>query len=54
MDIYSFINSRDVAEHCRKINHQFSATEAAFIVYRSEKRNLREQADVISLMIACR
>ena len=52
MDIYSFINSRDVAEHCRSINHQFSATEAALIVYRSEKHNLREKHDAYREIIA--
>ena len=32
MDIYSYLNSPDVAEHCRKLNHPFNALESAFIV----------------------
>lgn len=37
MDIYSFINSRDIAEHCRSIGHEFTPLEMAFIVYLSDK-----------------
>jgi hypothetical protein len=29
MDIYNFINSKDIAEHCRNINHQFNALEGS-------------------------
>lgn len=36
-DIYSFINSPDVAKHCRKINHQFSTAEKAKLIYISLK-----------------
>lgn len=43
MDIYSMINSRDIAEHCRKINHQFNALETAFIVYWPKFLALREK-----------
>ena len=32
MDIYSYLNSPDVAEHCRKLNHPFIALESAFII----------------------
>ena len=32
MDIYTYLNSPDVAEHCRKLNYQFTAHEAAFII----------------------
>ena len=32
MDIYSYLNSPDVAEHCRKLNYQFNALESAFII----------------------
>ena len=32
MDIYKYINSKDIADHCRSIGHQFNAAEAAFIV----------------------
>ena len=45
MDIYSFINSRDVEEHCRSLKHEFSAIETAFIVYQSKKHTIREKHD---------
>lgn len=32
MDIYSYLNSRDVAAYCREINHSFNAVEQAFII----------------------
>jgi hypothetical protein len=32
IDIYSYINSPDVAEHCRNIGHIFNALESAVIV----------------------
>ena len=37
MEIYSFINSKDIAEHCRTIGHEFTPLEMAFIVYLSDK-----------------
>jgi hypothetical protein len=37
MDIYSFINSKDVAAHCREIKHEFTALEQAVIVRYSHK-----------------
>ena len=37
MDIYSFINSKDIAGHCRAIGHEFTPLEKAFIVYLSHK-----------------
>ena len=32
MDIYSYLNSKDVADYCRSINHQFDAIGTAFII----------------------
>ncbi|MCL2187953.1 MAG: hypothetical protein FWB87_04235 [Defluviitaleaceae bacterium] len=37
MDICSFINSTDVAEHCRKIGHIFNSLEMAVVIAISEK-----------------
>lgn len=42
MDIYSYVNSKDIAEHCRSINHQFNAMEAAFLVHQNYAATLRE------------
>jgi len=36
MDIYKFLNSKDIAEHCRNISHQFTSLEMAFIIYQSQ------------------
>lgn len=35
--IYDFINSRDVRSYLWEINYQFTAPEASFVVYWSEK-----------------
>ena len=37
MDIYSFINSRDIAEHCRKIGHTWNPLEMAAIIDMSHR-----------------
>jgi hypothetical protein len=42
MDIYSFINSKDVAAHCREIKHEFTALEQAVIVYKSNQSRGRK------------
>lgn len=42
-DIYEYFNSRDIAEHCRSINHSFSAIEAAYIVWRSNHHTLAQK-----------
>ena len=42
-DIYKFFNSRDIAEHCRNINYNFSAIETAYIVWHSNHHTLAEK-----------
>ena len=37
MDIYSFLNSRDIAEHCRKIQKEWSPPEMALIISNSNR-----------------
>lgn len=37
MDIYSYFNSSDIAEHCKKINHVFDPLEMAVFVAYSDK-----------------
>ena len=37
MDIYTFLNSRDIAEHCKKINKTWNPFEMAVIIGRSNK-----------------
>ena len=40
MDIYDFFNSRDIAEHCRKIGQKFTAKETAYLVWHSNHHAL--------------
>jgi len=43
MDIYSYLNSKDVADHCRSIGHQFNTMEAAFIINSCHRLSVREK-----------
>ena len=36
MDLYQFVNSRDIREHLKKINYQFSTLEAAWLVFQAD------------------
>ena len=42
MDIYRFIDSRDMREHLQKLNYAFTPPEAAFLVYRCKAATLDE------------
>ena len=42
MDIYRFIDSRDMREHLQKLNYAFTPPEAAFLVYRGKAATLEE------------
>lgn len=43
MNIYSFINSKDIAKHCRKLNHQFTPIESAYLIWRSGWHTIEEK-----------
>ena len=43
MDIYSYLNSKDIAAYCRKINHQFNAIGTAFIINACRHISLEEK-----------
>ena len=43
MDIYTFINSKAVANHCRRIKHQFNTIESAFLVQKSHRHTISEK-----------
>lgn len=45
IDVCQFINSRDIADYLREIDYQFTAPEAAFIVYWSRDATLDERFD---------
>ena len=43
MDIYNLINSKAIAEHCRKIKHQFNKEELAVLIYRNKYMSVDEK-----------
>ena len=47
MDIYSYLNSRDVAAHCREINHSFNVVEQAFIIYECKRISIEEKLQLM-------
>lgn len=57
MDLLKFVDSKDIREHFRKINCQFSTVEAAFIVWQSGRVPLTEKIaawrEIIDTMPDC-
>ncbi len=45
MDIYKFINSKDIAEYLKSLNYEFTLPEAAFLVYQSYYRTMKDKFD---------
>lgn len=45
MNIYDFINSRDIAKYLKEINYQFSTLECAWLVWQSCKHTLEQKYD---------
>ena len=43
MDIYSLINSKAISEHCRKISHNFSPLEMAYLVYANDSLTIPQK-----------
>lgn len=43
MDIYSIINSKAISAHCRKIKHQFTPLETAYLVYANDTMTIEEK-----------
>lgn len=43
MDVFRFIDSRDIREHLRKTGYQFTTPEAAFLVWHCETATLEEK-----------
>ena len=43
MDIYAFLNSQDIAEHCKKLRHHFTAREMAYIIWSSNHHTLDQK-----------
>lgn len=57
MDIYRFIDSRDMREHLQKLNYSFTTPEAAFLVYWCKNAALEERIaawrEIIDTMPNC-
>lgn len=51
MDIYSYINSKAIADHCRKINHIFSPLDTAYLIYASQSHTLPEKYEAWNELI---
>lgn len=43
MDIYSFVNSKDIREHLRKMDYQFNSLETAWLIYQCRYISYEEQ-----------
>ena len=43
MDFTQFIDSRDIAEHLKKLGYKFTTLEAAYLVYQSSRATLEEK-----------
>ena len=43
MDIYDFINSRDIQKHLQEINYNISPPESAYIVWQSKRHTIEEK-----------
>ena len=57
MDIYSFVNSKDISEHLRKIKYGFTPLETAWLIYQCKRLTFNEKKEawneVISTMPDC-
>ncbi len=43
MNIYKFIESKDIREHCRKLGHRFNTVESAYLVWQNRFTSLAEK-----------
>ena len=51
LDIYKFINSKAIRNHCRKINHTFTPVEAAYLIWASEHHTIEEKHNAFLRLI---
>lgn len=51
MDIYNLINSKAISNHCRRISHQFSPLEMAYLVYANDSLNIKQKHAVFDEII---
>ena len=43
MNIYEFINSKDIRAHCEKLGHPFNTIESAYLIYQSQNHTLSQK-----------
>lgn len=43
MDIYSFITSKDIEKHCRKLKHSFTPMESAYVIWHSANYSIEDK-----------
>ena len=57
MDLFRFIDSKDIREHLRQIGYPFTAPEAAFLVWQCRSATLKEKMaawrEIIETMPDC-
>ena len=57
MDLFRFIDSKDIREHLRQIGYSFTAPEAAFLVWQCRNATLKEKfaawREIIETMPDC-
>ena len=52
MDFTKFLNSKDIAEHLRKIKYEFSPEEALYVIHGSRNRTLAEKREAYLSLLA--
>ena len=57
MDIYNFINSKDICRHLRNINYEFSPLECAWLIWQSRRATVKDRheawSEIINTMPDC-
>ena len=57
MDIYNFINSKDICRHLRNINYEFSSLECAWLIWQSRRATVKDRHEawdeIINTMPDC-
>lgn len=51
IDVYDLINSKESADYCREIRHEFNTVETAVIIHRCEKLSLAEKCECYNILI---
>lgn len=52
MNIYEFINSKDVCEYLQKIGYRFNPIEMAYIIHKSTKKSMSEKFNAYNYIIS--